>query len=104
MALEQLEASNKLIRYESNDGVRYPLFQFDVDHATTFPVVASILKIAPQGMSSLELLRFFMMTNDALDDEDNEDTTLAYPVRLINRDDRLLLELFKHFITPISHG
>ncbi|WP_282153951.1 hypothetical protein [Ruegeria atlantica] len=98
-AVSQLEADGKIFCVQTEEGPRYPAFQFDADKRVVRPVISRVLDLAPHDMTGRDLLRFFMMTDadlaDGYEAEIALDPRQGYPVSLIGRDDDRLVGLFR---------
>ena len=107
-AVSQLEADGKLFCVQTEEGVRYPSFQFDAGKRVVRPVISRVLDLAPDEMNGRGLLRFFMLTDADLSDgyeaEIEQDPARGYPASLLGRDDDRLVGLFRARLTNAVEG
>lgn len=90
-----LEGQHDLLGFCVDGRMMYPLFQFDVEHGSIYPVLLRLIALKPTNWSTLRLVNWLLRPH--LDFG-------APPVDYLVQEPEEVVSAFKREIEPVVHG
>jgi len=93
--MKRKEERKELLRFTVDGRAAYPLFQFDVENRRTYPAIARLIALKPEGWSDFRLLHWLIRPH--LDFSET-------PAQALGGDEGAVIAAFRRVIEPALHG